>query len=163
MRASGRWRPGLEIRRGFQPRTRGRGNFWVPCWDHGRPCGQLQACGRGDCPNQLCLARGWGPTQFDRIRPPLCRSGSLGWGAGAMSEDALSKAERYRKAANKYAELAKHTEPDYHAELFRKVAVRYVFMAEDLLKWSERRRELDVNALAGTFLDGPNLQSGTRD
>ena len=57
----------------------------------------------------------------------------------------------------------RYTEPDYLAELFRKVAVRYVFMAEDLLKWSERRRELDVNALAGTFLDGPNLQSGTRD
>jgi hypothetical protein len=75
-----------------------------------------------------------------------------------MREDALSKAQRYRKAANKYAELAKHTEPDYLAELFRKVAVRYVFMAEDLLKWSERRRELDVNALAGTFLDAPNPQ-----
>jgi Sel1 repeat len=29
----------------------------------------------------------------------------------------------------------------------------YVFMAEDLLKWSERRRELDVNALAGAFLN----------
>jgi hypothetical protein len=53
--------------------------------------------------------------------------------------------------------LAKYTEPDYLAELFRKVAVRYVFMAEDLLKWSERRRELDVNALAGTFFVGPNL------
>jgi hypothetical protein len=60
-----------------------------------------------------------------------------------------------RKAANKYAELAKHAEPDYLAETYRKVAVRYVFMAEDLLKWSERRRELDVNGLAGTFLDRP--------
>ena len=47
-----------------------------------------------------------------------------------MGEDALSKADRYRKAANKYAELAKHAEPDYLAEIYRKVAVRYVFMAE---------------------------------
>ena len=72
---------------------------------------------------------------------------------GSMREDALSKAERYRNAANKYGEMAKQEEVDYVAEIYRKVAVRYVFMAEDLLKWSERRRELDVNALAGTFLD----------
>ena len=39
------------------------------------------------------------------------------------------------------------------AEIYRKVAVRYIFMAEDLLNWSERRRELDVNHLAGAFLD----------
>ena len=69
-------------------------------------------------------------------------------------QDPVRKAERYRKEANKYAELAKHAEPDYMAEMYRKVAVRYVFMAEDLLKWSEGRRELDVNALAGAFLDG---------
>jgi hypothetical protein len=42
---------------------------------------------------------------------------------------------------------------NYVAEIYRKVAVRYVFMAEDLLNWSERRREVDVNALAGVFLD----------
>jgi hypothetical protein len=76
-----------------------------------------------------------------------------------MGEDALNKAERYRTAANKYAELAKHAEPDYLAEMYRKVAVRYVFMAEDLLKWSERRRELDVNALAEAFLDGQSAAS----
>jgi hypothetical protein len=39
------------------------------------------------------------------------------------------------------------------AEVYRKVAVRYVLMAEDLLTWSKRRRELDVNGLAGAFLD----------
>jgi hypothetical protein len=65
----------------------------------------------------------------------------------------VTKAERYQKAANKYANMAKEAEVDYVAEIYRKVAMRYVFMAEDLLKWSERRRELDVNALAGVFLD----------
>ena len=62
------------------------------------------------------------------------------WGVGAMREDAASKAERYRKAANKYAELAKTAEPDYLAEVFRKVAVRYVFMAEDALREAAHRR-----------------------
>jgi hypothetical protein len=61
-------------------------------------------------------------------------------------QDPVTKAERCRKAASKYGEMAK-------SEIYRKVAVRYVLMAEDLLKWSERRREVDVNALAGVFLD----------
>jgi hypothetical protein len=68
-------------------------------------------------------------------------------------QDPVTKAERYRKAANKYGEMAKQAEVDYVAEICRKVAMRYVFMAEDLLNWSERRREVDVNALAGVFLD----------
>jgi hypothetical protein len=68
-------------------------------------------------------------------------------------QDPMTKAEHYRKAANKYGEMAKQAEVDYVAEIYRKVAVRYVFMAEDLLNWSERRREVDVNALAGVFLD----------
>jgi hypothetical protein len=57
-----------------------------------------------------------------------------------MREDAAGKVERYRRAANKYGELAKHTEPDYLADVFRRVAVRYVYMAEDLLREAERRR-----------------------
>jgi hypothetical protein len=57
-----------------------------------------------------------------------------------MQEDALSKAERYRRAANRYGEMAKQAEPGYLAEVFRKVAVRYVFMAEDALTEAGRRR-----------------------
>jgi hypothetical protein len=49
-----------------------------------------------------------------------------------MPEDALGKAERYRKEANKYGELAKQAEPGYLADVFRKVAMRYAFMAESL-------------------------------
>jgi hypothetical protein len=64
-------------------------------------------------------------------------------------QDPVTKAEYYRKAASKYGEMAKQVEVDYVAEIYRKVAVRYVFMAEDLLNWSARRREVDVNALAG--------------
>jgi hypothetical protein len=60
-----------------------------------------------------------------------------------MQEDAASKAERYRRAANRYGEMAKEAEPGYLAEVFRKVAVRYVFMAEDVLREAERRARLD--------------------
>jgi hypothetical protein len=56
-----------------------------------------------------------------------------------MSEDALSKAERYRKAANRYGELAKQAEPGYLGEVYRKIAVQYLFMARDLWKWRERQ------------------------
>lgn len=59
---------------------------------------------------------------------------------GAMSEDAASKAARYRSEANKYGELAKQAEPGYLAAVYRKVALRYVFMAEDVLRDAERRR-----------------------
>jgi hypothetical protein len=55
-----------------------------------------------------------------------------------MREDAASKAERYRREANKYGELAKQAEPDYLAAFYRKIAVRYVYMAEDVLKYAER-------------------------
>jgi hypothetical protein len=57
-----------------------------------------------------------------------------------MIEDALSKAERYREAANRYGELAKQAEPSYLAEVYRKIAVQYLLMAADLLKWADRPR-----------------------
>jgi hypothetical protein len=57
---------------------------------------------------------------------------------GAMHEDPLSNAERYRRAADKYGELAKQAEPGYLAGVYRKIAVQYVFMAEDILR-PERR------------------------
>ena len=53
-------------------------------------------------------------------------------------QDPVSKAERYRKEASKYAELAKDAQPAYLADVYRKVAVRYVFMAEELLKGPSR-------------------------
>jgi hypothetical protein len=52
-------------------------------------------------------------------------------------QDASSKAQRYRKEANKYAELAKTASPAFLGEIYRKVAVRYVFMAEELQRGHE--------------------------
>ena len=57
-----------------------------------------------------------------------------------MSEDALSKAERYREAANRYSQLAKQAEPGCLAEVYSKIAAQYFSMAADLLKWTDRPR-----------------------
>jgi hypothetical protein len=56
-------------------------------------------------------------------------------------QGAVGKAERYRKEASKYAELAKHAQPAYLGEIYRKVAVRYVFMAEELLNGPSRNED----------------------
>jgi hypothetical protein len=74
-----------------------------------------------------------------------------------MREDAASKAERYRKAANRYGEMAKEAEPGYLAEVFRKVAVRYVFMADDALNEARVRGDLvpQGTAIANSPWEGP--------
>jgi len=53
-------------------------------------------------------------------------------------QDLLNKAEWYRKEANRCAELAKSATPLFVREIYRKVAVRYAFMAEELLKGPDR-------------------------
>ena len=70
-----------------------------------------------------------------------------------------NKADHYRKEANRYADLAKAAELDFMGEFFRKTAVRYVLMAEDLERAPERRlgrRRNDlpasINELADVFL-----------
>ena len=46
-------------------------------------------------------------------------------------QDPSSKADRYRKEAAKYHELAKFARPAYLGDFYRQVAVRYMFMAQD--------------------------------
>jgi hypothetical protein len=57
-------------------------------------------------------------------------------------QDPTSRAERkaqhYRKEAVKYHELAKFASPAYLGDFYRRIAVRYLFMAEDVSKWAER-------------------------
>jgi hypothetical protein len=55
---------------------------------------------------------------------------------------ASGRVDRYRKEANGYAELAKDASLAFLAEIYRKVAVRYAFMAEELLKGPDR--DVDV-------------------
>jgi hypothetical protein len=77
---------------------------------------------------------------------------------GRVMEQRLKKAERYRQLANRCADRAKAAELDYMSDFFRKVAVRYVLMAEDL-----ERADLSVyiNDRADVFLrasEGPRLE-----
>jgi hypothetical protein len=50
----------------------------------------------------------------------------------------VSKAERSRREANKCAELAKSASRALLGKIYQKIAVRYVFMAEELLRGPER-------------------------
>jgi hypothetical protein len=63
--------------------------------------------------------------------------------SGGKMLDSVSKVERYRKEANRCAELAKEASPPFLAEIYRKVAVRYVFMAEELLKGPARDNAIE--------------------
>ena len=52
-------------------------------------------------------------------------------------QDLLTKAERYRKLAVKYHELGKGAQPPFLGDFYRTVAVRYVFMAQEISKRAE--------------------------
>jgi hypothetical protein len=51
--------------------------------------------------------------------------------------DLSRRSEYYRKMAVKYHELAKFANPPYLGDFYRGVAVRYVFMAQELSKQAE--------------------------
>jgi hypothetical protein len=53
-------------------------------------------------------------------------------------EQRLKRAGHYRQQANRYAEMAKTAELDLLvSKLYRKTAVRYVLMAQDLERWPD--------------------------
>jgi hypothetical protein len=52
--------------------------------------------------------------------------------------DRLNRAEHYRKQAETYHELAKFAEPAYLGDFYRGVAVRYVFMSQEISKQAEK-------------------------
>jgi hypothetical protein len=61
--------------------------------------------------------------------------------ASAMTEP-LSRAVHYRKEAAKFHELAKFARPAYLGDFYRRVASRYLVMAEDISRWPRRRGEV---------------------
>jgi hypothetical protein len=65
-----------------------------------------------------------------------------------VMQDALSKANRYRQEANRCYELAKRTSPGFLRDTYRKVAVQYLFMAEDELKVAEQKDAQKREAVA---------------
>jgi hypothetical protein len=59
----------------------------------------------------------------------------------------MNRGARYRKQANRYAELAKDAgQPDFLINTFRQTAVRYALMAEDL----ERKDSFSTSLAART-------------
>jgi hypothetical protein len=52
--------------------------------------------------------------------------------------DLLRRAEHYRKQAETYHELAKFAQPAYLGDFYRGVAVRYVFMSQEISKQAEK-------------------------
>jgi hypothetical protein len=70
---------------------------------------------------------------------------------GRAMLERLSRADRYRKEANRYADLAKdRTQPRFLNDLFRQTAVRYVLMAEDLER-SPEPRHVDQGGLSASL------------
>jgi hypothetical protein len=84
----------------------------------------------------------------------------VGW---AM-QDPLDRADHYRKEAVKCHELAKCAQPAFLADFYRRIAVRYMFMAEDVEGCaSKRRRRAAESSLSITrFLDGDLWIVGNR-
>jgi hypothetical protein len=70
----------------------------------------------------------------------VCRLFRIGEGlrVGAAMADRLNRAEHYRKQAETYHELAKFAEPAYLGDFYRGVAVRYVFMSQEISKQAEK-------------------------
>ena len=67
----------------------------------------------------------------------------VGW--SAMTEP-LTRADHYRKEAAKYDELAKFARPVYLGDFYRRIASRYLVMAEDVLRCPKRGGEVKGGA-----------------
>jgi hypothetical protein len=57
-------------------------------------------------------------------------------------QDPLDRADHYRKKAMECGELAKYARPAYMGDFYRRIAMRYVFMAEEILKVARARGEI---------------------
>jgi hypothetical protein len=57
-------------------------------------------------------------------------------------QDPLGRADHYRKKAMECGELAKNVRPAFLGDFYRRVAMRYVFMAEEILNEARARGEI---------------------
>jgi hypothetical protein len=55
-----------------------------------------------------------------------------------VMQNPVSRSEHYNEKAAKYHELAKRAHPPYLGEFYRGIAVRYVFMAQELSHHAEK-------------------------
>jgi hypothetical protein len=94
---------------------------------------------RSNDPEAKCCA------SLDPFQQALFKSGN--WVEGRM-QDPLVRADHYRNEARKCHELAKHAQPAFLGDFYRLVAVRYMFMAEELLNEARTRSGLAREAPA---------------
>jgi hypothetical protein len=73
--------------------------------------------------------------------------------------DLLNRAEHYRKQAETYHELAKFAEPAYLGDFYRGVAVRYVFMSQEISKQAEAEKEVGSAAEPSPAVAGDDEQT----
>jgi hypothetical protein len=73
--------------------------------------------------------------------------------------DLLNRAEHYRKQAETYHELAKFAEPAYLGDFYRGVAVRYVFMSQEISKQAEAEKEVGSTAEPSPAVAGDDEQT----
>jgi hypothetical protein len=78
-----------------------------------------------------------------------------------VMQNPLRRCEHYREKAAKYHELAKFATPPYLGDFYRGVAVRYVFMAQELSQQAEK--ELGLAAQPGDSSTGEVSTEATQD
>jgi hypothetical protein len=86
----------------------------------------------GDCEENLPGASP-GTKQMHPSTFSTCTS-LVGLGVEWAMQDPLDRADHYRKEAVKCHELAKCVQPAFLGDFYRHMAVRYMFMAEDVVK-----------------------------
>ena len=72
----------------------------------------------------------------------MCRSGLAERIGRSVMTEPLTRADHYRKEAAKYHELAKFVRPAYLGDFYRRIASRYLVMAEDVLRCPKRGGEV---------------------
>jgi hypothetical protein len=75
--------------------------------------------------------------------------------------DLSRRSEYYRKLAVKYHDLAKFANPPYLGDFYRGVAVRYIFMAQELSQQTEK--EHAPTAQRGDLSTGEGSREAAQD
>jgi hypothetical protein len=75
-------------------------------------------------------------------------------------QNPLARAEHYRKEAAKCHELAKYARPAYLGDFYRRVATRYLSMAEDILRQARVRGDI-VPSTSGSAMISTRSASAT--
>jgi hypothetical protein len=68
--------------------------------------------------------------------------------------DRLTRADRYREEALRCHELAKHADLPFLGDFYRRIAVRYMFMAEEIMN--------EARARGGLAPEGPAIATRSR-